>query len=112
MTFRREETNAKAISHTAANAAHLQGLPLWRPAAAAAAAAASAAAAAVTNYTTPTPKAFNFRLSPSNADVLHSLRLGFVATANNHVLDYGQPGLKETNQVSKLGVNCTPSGLQ
>jgi hypothetical protein len=53
----------------------------------------------VTNHNQPTPKAFNFKLSPANADVLQQLRLGFVATANNHVLDYGQPGLKETNDV-------------
>jgi hypothetical protein len=58
-------------------------------------------AAAVTSHSKPTPKAFNFKLSPSNADVLQALRLGFVATANNHVLDYGQPGLKETNQVNE-----------
>ena len=54
---------------------------------------------AVTGHTTPTPKAFNFRLSPSNADVLQQLRLNFVATANNHVLDYGQPGLADTHKV-------------
>lgn len=54
---------------------------------------------AVTSHSQPTPKAFNFKLSPANADVLQQLRLGFVATANNHVLDYGQPGLKETNEV-------------
>lgn len=60
----------------------------------------NAVTAAVTGHSQPTPKAFNFKLSPGNADVLHQLHLGFVATANNHVLDYGQPGLKETNEVS------------
>jgi hypothetical protein len=54
----------------------------------------------VTSHSKPTPKAFNFKLSPQNADALQALHLGVVATANNHVLDYGLPGLQETNEVS------------
>lgn len=71
---------------------------------------------AVTSHSQPTPKAFNFKLSPGNADVLQQLCLGFVATANNHVLDYGQPGLKETNEVSRQPRRqwrlCFPQSVQ
>jgi poly-gamma-glutamate synthesis protein (capsule biosynthesis protein) len=68
---------------------------------------------AITGHNQPTPKAFNFKLSPSNADVLQQLHLNFVATANNHVLDYGQPGLKETNEVlDHLGIQHSGSGTQ
>lgn len=57
----------------------------------------------MTSYSKPTPKAFNFKLSPENADALQVLHLDFVATANNHVLDYGLPGLQDTNAVSLPG---------
>lgn len=55
---------------------------------------------AVTSHDVPTPKTFNFRLSPHNADVLgRVLRLSYVSLANNHSLDYGLPGLADTLQV-------------
>lgn len=64
----------------------------------------------VTSHTQPTPKAFNFKLSPRNADVLtQQLRLNFAATANNHVLDYGQAGLAETHEVC-VGCNGRHAG--
>lgn len=53
----------------------------------------------VTKHPVPTPKTFNFKLSPQHADVLQELGLAYVSMANNHVLDYGQQGLAETHRV-------------
>lgn len=57
------------------------------------------ATCAVTKHNVPTPKAFNFKLSPHHAEVLQELNLAYASLANNHVLDYELQGLQETEQV-------------
>jgi poly-gamma-glutamate capsule biosynthesis protein CapA/YwtB (metallophosphatase superfamily) len=42
------------------------------------------------------PKAFNFKSNPANAQALNEANFLFVNLANNHILDFGIPGLKET----------------
>jgi poly-gamma-glutamate synthesis protein (capsule biosynthesis protein) len=41
-------------------------------------------------------KAINYRMNPANAPVLSAAGINVVALANNHVLDWGYPGLEET----------------
>lgn len=55
---------------------------------------------AITNHTeNPYPKVFNFALSPSNIHPLLQGHFKFVSLANNHTMDFGEPGLEETMQV-------------
>ncbi len=42
------------------------------------------------------PKAFNFQSDPANVETLLAANIKIVNTANNHILDYGVKGLKET----------------
>lgn len=51
---------------------------------------------AVTDHPDPAPKTFNFKLSPANVDALTAADVAFVSLANNHSLDYFEPGLAET----------------
>eukprot|EP00891_Asterochloris_glomerata_P000508 jgi/Astpho2/508/Aster-x0930 len=53
---------------------------------------------AITTETRKLPKAFNFKMSPSNIPALKEANVQFVSLANNHCLDYGQAGLLETQQ--------------
>jgi poly-gamma-glutamate synthesis protein (capsule biosynthesis protein) len=48
-------------------------------------------------------KPVNYRMSPANLDVLRVARVDVWALANNHVLDYGRPGLRETLAVLDAG---------
>lgn len=54
---------------------------------------------AVTNHEERWPKAFNFKLSPQNAEVLRAANLQYVSLANNHSLDFNLPGMHETTDV-------------
>lgn len=52
---------------------------------------------AVTDHDEPWPrKGINYRMHPANAPVLGALGLDACSLANNHVLDWLQPGLTET----------------
>jgi len=42
------------------------------------------------------PKGINYRMHPANVACLTAARIDVCALANNHVLDYGEPGLRET----------------
>ncbi|MGH7267323.1 MAG: CapA family protein [Candidatus Rokuibacteriota bacterium] len=42
------------------------------------------------------PKAINYRMNPANVGCLTAARLDVCVLANNHVLDYGGPGLVES----------------
>eukprot|EP00887_Chlorella_sp_A99_P001821 scaffold19.g1821.t1 len=56
-------------------------------------------------------KTFNFKLNPGNAWALSSARLAFVSLANNHVLDYLEPGLVETMQcLRQADIACAGAG--
>ncbi|HVX00581.1 MAG TPA: CapA family protein [Candidatus Babeliaceae bacterium] len=65
----------------------------------------------LTNAKKPVPKVFNFRANP---EVVVSLLLGnitVVNTANNHILDFGIPGLIETLKVlDSTGIKHVGSG--
>jgi poly-gamma-glutamate synthesis protein (capsule biosynthesis protein) len=51
---------------------------------------------AVTLQDTPVPKGINYRMHPANVDVLTAAAIDCCALANNHMLDWGPEGLKET----------------
>jgi poly-gamma-glutamate synthesis protein (capsule biosynthesis protein) len=51
---------------------------------------------AVTTSATPLPKGINYRMSPRNAETLTTFAIDCCSLANNHVLDWGRPGLSET----------------
>jgi len=42
------------------------------------------------------PKGINYRMHPGNVELLSVARIDCCALANNHVLDWGRPGLAET----------------
>ena len=50
----------------------------------------------LTDYTTKTPKEFNFRAPPHYVNILLSGDIDAVNIANNHTKDYGQRGLDDT----------------
>lgn len=51
---------------------------------------------AVTASDEAAPKGINYRMHPANTPVLSAARLDCCVLANNHVLDWGQTGLRET----------------
>jgi poly-gamma-glutamate synthesis protein (capsule biosynthesis protein) len=51
---------------------------------------------AVTRRGTPQPKTYHFRTVPAAFTALRDAGVDLVTMANNHVLDYGQVGLKDT----------------
>ncbi len=48
------------------------------------------------NDLNPVSKAFNFRSHPAGIRHLLGVGLNVVSTANNHAIDYGEPGIRET----------------
>lgn len=66
---------------------------------------------AVTKSDRPAPKGINYKMSPDNAPVLSALRLDCCTLANNHILDWGYPGLLETLEtLRKAGVKSAGAG--
>ncbi len=66
---------------------------------------------AVTRSDDPQPKGINYRMSPENAGCLVAAGIDCCVLANNHVLDWGQPGLLETlKTLGKLGMKCAGAG--
>jgi poly-gamma-glutamate capsule biosynthesis protein CapA/YwtB (metallophosphatase superfamily) len=51
---------------------------------------------AITERGTPQPKDFRFRTSAAALDVLDAAGVDVVSLANNHAIDYGQVGLRDT----------------
>ena len=51
---------------------------------------------AVTSRGTPQPKQFHFRTTPKAFTAIRAAGIDLVTMANNHVLDYGQTGLRDT----------------
>ena len=65
----------------------------------------------VTKSVEPAPKGINYKMNPDNAPVLTALRLDGCTLANNHVLDWGYPGLLETLEtLRKSGVKSAGAG--
>jgi len=56
-------------------------------------------------------KGVNYRVSPENAECLAAAKINCCVLANNHVLDWGRAGLKETlTTLQKLNVKATGAG--
>jgi poly-gamma-glutamate capsule biosynthesis protein CapA/YwtB (metallophosphatase superfamily) len=57
------------------------------------------------------PKGINYRMNPQNIDVLKIFRVNVACLANNHILDFGPGGLRETVEVlNKNGILTVGAG--
>ena len=57
------------------------------------------------------PKGINYRISPENVECLRAAHIDCCVLANNHVLDWGEPGLRETLSTLQLfGVKSAGAG--
>jgi poly-gamma-glutamate capsule biosynthesis protein CapA/YwtB (metallophosphatase superfamily) len=66
---------------------------------------------AVTRSNDHANKGINYRMSPENAECLAVAKIDCCVLANNHVLDWGRAGLKETlTTLQKLNVKATGAG--
>jgi len=66
---------------------------------------------AVTRSNDRANKGINYRMSPENAECLATAKIDCCVLANNHVLDWGRAGLKETlTTLQKLNVKATGAG--
>jgi poly-gamma-glutamate capsule biosynthesis protein CapA/YwtB (metallophosphatase superfamily) len=67
---------------------------------------------AVTTSGDPAPKGINYRMNPENAPLLSVAGIDCCVLANNHVLDWGEPGLLETLQTLRnIHVSSTGAGV-
>lgn len=58
------------------------------------------------------PKGINYRMHPANTPCLAAARIDCCVLANNHVLDWGRPGLKETlASLQAAGMKTAGAGL-
>ncbi|KAF2486469.1 putative polyglutamate biosynthesis protein [Neohortaea acidophila] len=66
----------------------------------------------VTTHPTKWPdKVFNYRMHPANISALEAARIDHAGLANNHTLDFCEPGLLETvRTVRKAGIACAGAG--
>jgi len=66
---------------------------------------------AVTRSMQHEPKGINYKMSPANAPVLAAAGIDCCVLANNHVLDWGRPGLVETlSTLEHVGLRYTGAG--
>jgi poly-gamma-glutamate synthesis protein (capsule biosynthesis protein) len=66
---------------------------------------------AVTTSRERAPKGINYRMSPANAACLTAARVDCCVLANNHVLDWGAPGLEETlDTLNGAGIRAAGAG--
>src|SRR5262245_33444663 len=66
---------------------------------------------AVTQSTEPEPKGINYKMNPANVGALAAAGIDCCTLANNHVLDWGLPGLLETlATLGQAGVRCAGAG--
>jgi poly-gamma-glutamate synthesis protein (capsule biosynthesis protein) len=57
------------------------------------------------------PKGINYRMSPENAGCLTCAAIDCCVLANNHVLDWGRSGLRDTlAALDRLGIKCAGAG--
>lgn len=67
---------------------------------------------AVTSRGCWVPKTYNFRMHSAGLDVLTAAGIQCVSLANNHVLDFGLPGLLDTLQaLEAIGITSAGAGL-
>jgi poly-gamma-glutamate synthesis protein (capsule biosynthesis protein) len=66
---------------------------------------------AVTHSSAYEPKGINYRMNPANVPVITAAGIDCCVLANNHVLDWGRPGLIETmTGLESAGVHCAGAG--
>lgn len=66
---------------------------------------------AVTISADPFPKGINYRMHPKNVPCLTAARIDCCVLANNHVLDWGEEGLRETLQtLRRAGIQTAGAG--
>ena len=66
---------------------------------------------AITDRGAPEPKGINYRMHPANVAVLQAAGIDCCTLANNHVLDWGEPGLLDTLSTLKgAGILSTGAG--
>jgi poly-gamma-glutamate capsule biosynthesis protein CapA/YwtB (metallophosphatase superfamily) len=61
----------------------------------------------VTRCAVPEPKGINYRMSPENFAAIADAQIDCCALANNHVLDWGEPGLIETLKTIEAAETAT-----
>lgn len=65
-----------------------------------------------TQSTSPMPKVFNFKSDPRNVEALVQGNIHVVNNANNHILDFGVEGLRDTlRALDKAGVAHVGAGM-
>lgn len=65
----------------------------------------------VTTSETPESKEIHYRMAPANAPVLGAAGIDLCVLANNHVLDWGRPGLLETlDTLAGAGIRVVGAG--
>ena len=66
----------------------------------------------VTNRDVHAPKGINYRMNPANMPCLAAAGIDCCVLANNHVLDWGRPGLHETViSLRKAGIGTAGAGF-
>jgi len=66
---------------------------------------------AVTRNSTPEPKSINYKMNPDNMPCLIAAGIDCCVLANNHVLDWGNPGLLETlDSLAAAGIHTAGAG--
>lgn len=57
-------------------------------------------------------KEVHYRMHPENVDCITAAKIDVCSLANNHILDWGYPGLKETVEtLRKAGIGSTGAGM-
>ncbi len=65
----------------------------------------------ITTSDQPLPKGINYRMNPANIGALSAAKPDCCVLANNHVLDWGRPGLLETlDTLQKAGIQSAGAG--
>ncbi len=66
---------------------------------------------AITTAAQPEPKGINYRMHPANVPALTAASVDACTLANNHLLDWGRPGLVETLEtLETAGIACAGAG--
>ena len=66
---------------------------------------------AITRNSTPEPKGINYKMNPDNMPCLTAAGIDCCVLANNHVLDWGNPGLLETlDSLAAAGIRTAGAG--
>lgn len=66
----------------------------------------------ITTHRAFAPKGINYRMNPANVGALTAARIDCCALANNHVLDFGEAGLRQTlATLESAGIRTAGAGL-